>query len=205
MEPYISVIITVYNMKEYISKCLDSVLSQTLKNIEIIIVDDGSDDGSENICDIYKKDIRVKIIHKNNGGLVEARKTGIQYAASSLVTWVDGDDWIESDFLEKLYNKYIATNADMIVTSISFDIGDSQSLLSGGFPPGIYDAKDLFPRMLYFGEFYTYGILPHLCSKLVKKIRGTFLMFFGLSFCILCEKCLSYSSMLYCFVCKITQ
>ncbi len=115
MNPCVSVIIPVYNVEKYIHRCVDSVLAQTLDNIEIILVDDGSPDGSPAICDEYaKKDPRVKVIHKENGGLASARNAGMKVAAGEYMFFVDSDDWLEEDGLEILYNKAKETGVDFV-------------------------------------------------------------------------------------------
>ncbi len=104
MEKKISVIIPVYNVENYIRKCVDSVLGQTYQNLEIILVDDGATDLSGKICDEYaKKDNRVIVIHKENGGLSDARNAGLEIATGDYIGFVDSDDWIEPDMYERLY------------------------------------------------------------------------------------------------------
>ena len=96
MRELISVIIPVYNVAEYLPQCLDSVVSQTYRNLEIITVDDGSTDGSGTICDQYaEKDSRFRVIHKANGGVSSARNEGLKTAVGDLIGFVDADDWIE--------------------------------------------------------------------------------------------------------------
>jgi glycosyltransferase involved in cell wall biosynthesis len=110
----ISVIIPVYNVKEYLARCIDSVISQTFYNTEIILVDDGSTDGSGEICDTYQKeDKRIKVIHKKNGGLSDARNTGLDNATGQFVTLLDSDDWIELNMLETLYNALMEYDAEI--------------------------------------------------------------------------------------------
>ena len=99
----ISVIIPVYNVETYIRQCLDSVVNQTYKNLEIIIIDDGSPDNCGAICDEYAaKDERIQVIHKENGGLASARNAGIEYASGEWIAFVDSDDWCETDYYEQL-------------------------------------------------------------------------------------------------------
>ena len=94
----ISVIIPVYNVIDFLKECLGSVLNQTYKNLEIILVDDGSTDGSSQICDEYKKkDRRIQVIHKENGGLSDARNAGIKIAQGEYFSFIDSDDWIHED------------------------------------------------------------------------------------------------------------
>ncbi len=115
MEPLVSVIVPVYKVEKYINKCLDSILSQTYRNIEIILVDDGSPDRCPEICDEYaRKDNRVKVIHKENGGVSSARNRGIEESNGEYITFVDADDWIEPDMYEKMVKNLIDSNADSV-------------------------------------------------------------------------------------------
>lgn len=108
----ISVIIPVYNVEMWLKRCIESVINQTYTNIEIILVDDGSTDKSGLICDSYKsKDQRIKVIHKTNGGLSDARNAGIAIALGEYIGFVDSDDWIEPEMYEQLYNAAISHNA----------------------------------------------------------------------------------------------
>lgn len=105
MEELISVIIPVYNVEKYLERCVNSVVNQTYKNLEIILVDDGSTDTSPKLCDEWKKkDKRVKVIHKENGGLSSARNAGLSVVSGAYVGYVDSDDWIDIDMYEHLYN-----------------------------------------------------------------------------------------------------
>ena len=99
----ISVIIPVYNVRMYLKKCIESIIHQTYGNLEILIVDDGSDDGSEAICDQYgEQDHRIKVFHKDNGGLASARNYGLQYAGGDYIGFVDSDDYIDAGMYEHL-------------------------------------------------------------------------------------------------------
>lgn len=116
--PLVSIVVPVYNTQPYLRKCLDSILNQTYKNVEVICVDDGSTDGSELIVDDYaKKDYRVRVIHKGNGGESSARNAGLKIMTGNYVGFVDCDDWIESDMYEKLVNTVIKKNVDMVASS----------------------------------------------------------------------------------------
>ena len=110
----ISVIVPVYNCGQYLRQCLDSILAQTYTDLEILLVDDGSNDNTGDICDAYMEaDLRVKVIHKKNGGAVSARKAGLERASGRYIAFVDGDDWIEPDMLEKLYNTLTKQRVDV--------------------------------------------------------------------------------------------
>ena len=105
MEKLISVIVPVYNVEEYVEKCVLSIINQTYKNLEIILVDDGSTDNSGKICDeIAIKDNRIKVIHKKNGGLSDARNVGIDIAKGDYLGFVDSDDYIDPDMYSILLN-----------------------------------------------------------------------------------------------------
>ena len=116
MDDLISVIVPVYNVEKYIRKCIDSILSNTYKNLEIIIVDDGSVDSSSIICDEYKKkDERIVVIHKENGGLSDARNKGIEISNGKYLMFIDSDDYISIDMIETLYKRLISDNTDMSI------------------------------------------------------------------------------------------
>lgn len=105
-KPLISVIVPIYKVEKYLQKCIDSILSQTYENLEIILVDDGSPDSCGIICDEYEKnDSRIKVIHKRNGGLADARNTGMKEANGQYIAFIDGDDWIDPDYYLDLYTK----------------------------------------------------------------------------------------------------
>ena len=104
----ISVIVPVYNVEQYLERCVDSIINQTYTNLEIILVNDGSTDNSGKLCDeLAKKDERIRVIHKENGGLSDARNRGIDEAESDLVGFIDSDDYIDSDMYEVLLKNLI--------------------------------------------------------------------------------------------------
>ena len=116
VEKLISVIVPVYKVESYLKRCVDSILNQTYTNLEIILVDDGSPDNCGAICDEYaKKDIRVKVIHKQNEGVSKARNEGLSIATGEYVTFVDSDDYIEPNMYEQLYLAINRENADLAV------------------------------------------------------------------------------------------
>lgn len=115
-KPLISIIIPVYNVKKYLAQCVESVIQQTYTNIEIIIVDDGSNDGSGELCDIYaKKDRRIKVIHQENGGLSAARNKGISVARGEYISFIDSDDYIDINLYDYIYENVIKVeNVDIV-------------------------------------------------------------------------------------------
>ena len=125
----ISITVPVYNTSFFLKQCLDSLLNQSLMNIEFIIVDDGSTDSSGLICDEYaKKDPRFKVIHKENGGLASARQIGLENAKGDYIIVCDSDDWVEPDMYEKLYKKAIETDADIVTCGYFAEYSDGRSV-----------------------------------------------------------------------------
>lgn len=116
----ISVIIPVYKVEKYLKKCVDSVINQMFKDLEIWLVDDGSPDNCPAICDEYAaKDSRIRVIHKKNGGLSDARNAAIEVMTGKYVTFVDSDDYIAEDAIQTLYDALVATDADMSVGNMA--------------------------------------------------------------------------------------
>lgn len=119
--PKVSVIVPIYNVEKYLDRCVQSVLRQTLKDIEIILVDDGSPDGCPALCDAYAaKDKRIKVIHKTNAGLGMARNTGLDVATGEYVAFVDSDDFIEVNMYEHLYKEALKYDADVVFSDVRF-------------------------------------------------------------------------------------
>lgn len=120
MQSLISVIVPVYKVEKYLRKCVDSIISQTYTNLEIILVDDGSPDNCPKICDEYaKQDSRVKVIHKENGGLSDARNAGMAVATGEYISFIDSDDWIENNMLEILLKEITENNCDIASCGIN--------------------------------------------------------------------------------------
>ena len=114
-QPLISIIVPVYNAENYLEDCVESLLQQSYKNIEFILVDDGSTDTSAEICDIYsRKDTRVTVIHKENEGQAEARNIGVQYSHGEFIGFADDDDTLEPEMFEILYKNMMEYNAAVV-------------------------------------------------------------------------------------------
>lgn len=172
----LAVIVPVYNCSKYLNMCVDSIIRQEYENLEIILVDDGSTDESAAICDSYmQKDQRVKVIHKENGGLVSARVAGVAAAEAKYVTFVDGDDWISEETYSSLIGLLIDSEADLITygcirywedTDYKIDVDDT-------ITPGFYDkealAQEIIPRMLFDEKLEGWALDPSLCMKIFKK------------------------------------
>lgn len=163
MEELISVIIPVYKVEKYINKCIDSIINQTYKNLEIILIDDGSPDNCAKICDEYAKlDERIKVIHKKNGGQSEARNIGLDIAQGKYIGFVDSDDYIKNDMFEVLYRNLIEFNADISITNI-IEIKKRQEVIEKYNDIEIYDKTNIIPMLL------NNHITNYLYNKLYKK------------------------------------
>ena len=129
--PKISVIVPVYNTEKYLHRCIDSVLAQTYKDFELLLIDDGSKDSSGAICDEYAaRDSRVKVFHKENGGVSSARNAGLAIASGDWIMHLDGDDWIAPDIQERLIRKGEDTGADIVMGDFLFAYSDRDILYS---------------------------------------------------------------------------
>ena len=125
MDKLVSIIVPVYNVAPYLKKCISSILEQSYKRIELILVDDGSTDGSQSICDEYAKtDSRVVSLHKSNGGQASARNMGLDVAKGDYISFVDSDDWIHENMIEKLIDVAYSTNADIVSCGAFFVFPD---------------------------------------------------------------------------------
>ena len=173
MEPTISVIVPIYNIDKYIGICIESILNQAYRNLEIILVDDGSTDRCAEICDLYaKKDARIRVIHKPNGGLVSARKAGLLASAGEYVGYVDGDDWIGPGFYQALLTALLASNADIAVAGFSRDLFSKSQPILNNVPSGVYDGaalENVFSHMISDGVFFRHGITTYLWNKLFRR------------------------------------
>lgn len=169
-----SFIVSIYKVEKYLSQCIESILSQTYRDFEVILVDDGSPDQCPQICDEYAaKDNRLKVIHKENGGLMSTRKIGVSAASGDYICFVDGDDFISSDMLETyeaILNKY---NVDIICNGYSSYFEQKTDSILQRIPLGYYDKerlkKEVYPRMLSTEPFFSFFIIPSVCSKCFKR------------------------------------
>ena len=122
----ISIIVAIYNVDQYLEQCIDSIINQSYKNLEIILVNDGSTDNSKNICDYYSEiDKRIKVVHKKNGGVSSARNTGIDIATGDYIAFVDSDDYLELNMYETMINNLEQNQCDMGVCGYSIFYNDS--------------------------------------------------------------------------------
>ena len=165
----ISIIIPVYNVETYIHKCIGSVLAQTYRNIEVILVDDGSPDNSGIICDEYaKKDKRVSVIHKKNGGLSDARNAGIDAATGDYIVFVDSDDYIAPDMIEKLYETQKRNNADITVCGYRWVDKEGKNLKSFHMNSMVCSGREILNEYLV-NNINEWLVLVVACNKLFKR------------------------------------
>jgi glycosyltransferase involved in cell wall biosynthesis len=150
MSDLISIVVPVYNVESYLEKCIDSILNQSYSNFELILVNDGSTDNSGKICsDFEKKDSRIKVINKDNGGLSDARNHGIDIASGRYITFIDSDDFVEVDYIFYLYNllKKYGTKISICAYNILLENGEKINL-GKGFEETLMSKEDSFKRML---------------------------------------------------------
>ncbi len=120
-EPLISVVVPIYEVEKYLDRCVESIVNQTYKNLEIILVDDGSPDNCPKMCDSWaEKDNRIKVVHKENGGLSDARNAGMPFATGEIISFIDSDDWIELDMFEKMLNRMQKDNSDIVSCGVKW-------------------------------------------------------------------------------------
>ena len=159
-QPKISVIVPVYNVEKYLKQCLDSIVNQTYKNLEIIIVNDGTKDNSMKIVENYLQDNRIKVINKENGGLASARNSGLEKVTGKYISFIDSDDWIELNMYEELVSQI---NDEDILIYRYFSYDDKKKKIVGKKKIDFYSQNKLEDKYLYVE-------LPCCCwSKLYKK------------------------------------
>ena len=147
----ISVIVPVYKAEQTLDRCVGSIVSQTYRNLEIILVDDGSPDDCPAMCDTWSvKDARIKVVHQKNGGVTKARNTGLACATGDLLAWVDSDDWIDQHYLDEMYQLLVESNADMAVSKKRVESNSACALVS--------DAEEIMPHVDKNGKIFESAI-----------------------------------------------
>lgn len=174
MDDLISVIVPIYRVEKYLAQCIESIMNQTYSNLEIILVDDGSDDSCGKMCDDFAMaDERIVVIHKENQGLNNARKSGLLASSGEYVAYLDGDDWIERNMYEKLLDCIKKDGTDIVESGIFENCKSVERYISPLLEDGKYVYQDFINkveyRALYTGQFFESAISPYLCNKLFKK------------------------------------
>nr|WP_297915770.1 glycosyltransferase family 2 protein [uncultured Allomuricauda sp.] len=169
----ISVIVPIYKIEAYLPKCVESLLQQTFSKFELILVNDGSPDRCSQICDDFAEmDSRIKVVHKENGGLLSARKAGLKAASGKYISFVDGDDWVDRYYLDILVKLAEANSSDLVVTG-HFREFDGKIETIKPKSTGIYDEQDIkrtiLPKAIFNGNFCEHGISTYVWNKLFKK------------------------------------
>jgi glycosyltransferase involved in cell wall biosynthesis len=162
----ITVIVPVYGVEPYLRKCVDSIVAQTYTNLEIILVDDGSPDNCGKICDEYaERDERVRVVHKENGGLSDARNAGLNIMRGEYVAFVDSDDWVLPNYINDMYESLIKYESDISLsgTVYVYENGKRNMVLAINNTDGLYTQKEAVEKL-----FYQKGIYPSACSKLYR-------------------------------------
>ena len=177
MPCYFSLIVPIYKAEKYLSACVDSLLQQSFSDFEVFLVDDGSPDNCPDICDAYaQQDARVKVLHRKNGGVVAARKAGLDAATGKYICFVDSDDYIAPEMLQTLYSCAEQNDQpDMLLFNLYHDDNGTLHYYDMGVVPGFYDKQqlqnELYPRMLYDASkpFYSKLVTGYLWSKAIKR------------------------------------
>ncbi len=167
MKEKVSVIVPVYNAQNYIEKCIDSILGQSYDNIELILVDDGSPDGCPDICDRYANDnTKVKVLHKDNEGVSAARNDGLSLATGKYIQFVDSDDYLEKDMIEKMVKTIEGLNCDMALCGFNDTNMNHINSVLPSLSYGRHDRNDYLHEVMKDPFSLTYGVL---WNKLFKK------------------------------------
>lgn len=165
MNDLVSIIVPVYNVEKYLNACMISILNQTYANIEIILIDDGSKDNSGVMCDEYANiDSRVKVIHKKNGGLSDARNTGILKTNGKYIMFIDSDDVVASNYVEYLYTLLIENNADIAICDVVHCYPNKKIAFEQETSRRVFMPEEAIEEMLY-----QKNILVSACGKIYKR------------------------------------
>ena len=167
--PLISIIIPVYNAEQYLQRCLDSIINQTYRNLEIICIDDGSTDSSGAICDDNRsKDSRIRVVHQTNKGLSAARNKGLDIARGEYIAFIDSDDYVEREMYEKMLQAALLHHVDVCVCQWQYEFADGRQVVdTKKIDPSIYGCKSSteFTQFLYRGS-YENGVVVSAWNKL---------------------------------------
>ena len=172
-EKLISIVVPAYNVEKFLPSCIESILTQTYSNFELILVNDGSSDSSGEICNSYaKNDSRIKVIHQDNKGLVNARKSGLQVASCKYVLYIDGDDYVETNFCESLIKETYGFDADIVIGGYIRNYRGRMITVKNNLPEGRYENNEIekiWKKMIYTGDFFSHGISTYSWGKLFKR------------------------------------
>lgn len=169
MENKISVIVPVYNAEKYVKRCIDSILNQTYKNLEVVLVNDGSTDKSGYICDMYaKSDDRIKVVHQLNKGVCVARNTGIKESSGEYILFIDSDDWIEYNTLEILMNNVKFEDIDILIYGYKMEFIQKDNKKTKIVTPEKKFYKTVLDYLDDFNIYRTNGLFGYCWNKIYK-------------------------------------
>lgn len=171
---FFSVVVPIYNSEDYLSKCIESIINQEYKNLEIILIDDGSTDHSIDICNRYASvDKRIVVIHQGNHGLVYSRKKGVQIATGEYIAFVDSDDSIDTNMFSRIAEVLSENNTDIVAFGLKEIYSDRVTIKDNKYSYSFYDKnqieKQILPTMISYSSFFCFGMLPNLVCKVVKR------------------------------------
>ena len=170
MPPLVSVIIPIYNTKKYLARCIESILCQSYSDMDIILVNDGSTDGSLELCEKYReKDVRIQIVSQPNQGIIAAKKAGIRLCRGTYVMFVDSDDWIEPKLLETMVRTIRERGCSLVCTNVYMDYDGSTVEKRNAVPAGTYETRSIAKDLFYYKDTDHYGILPYSVAKLFPR------------------------------------
>ena len=196
----ISVIVPIYNTEKYLKRCIDSILQQTYKNLEIILIDDGSTDGSLEICNKYKnEDNRIRVIHTENGGVSRARNLGLENANGDFISFIDSDDYIDEDMYSKLYKEITNCDVDFLIFNAycNYDFEHISGIITKEQAFYYILDKDKF-RGYICNKFYKKSILKQ--QRFNEDIYICEDLLFNCEYLLKCKKCLVLNEKLYHYV-----
>lgn len=166
----VSVVIPVYNGDKYLCQCLDSIVNQTVfDNLEVIIINDGSTDKTPLICDSYAKMFsNIQVIHQQNHGLVATRKRGASIATCKYITYIDADDWVDTEYIEKLLIAMETNECALVISDMKYEFGSYSEKFNFAILPGIYSGeklKEFKNKYVYADRFFSFGSCVCVCGN----------------------------------------
>lgn len=161
----ISIIVPIYNVEQYLHRCVDSILAQDYANIELILIDDGSPDNCGVICDEYAQlDSRIKVVHKKNGGLSDARNAGLAIASGEFIAFIDSDDWVASDYISTMLKYMIETGCDICECEVVKTTGETKADTRENIKTTCYETVDALKALIYDKQLH-----QHVWNKLYRR------------------------------------
>ena len=171
-KPLVSIIVPIYNVEKFLDDCVESIVKQSYDNLDIILVDDGSPDNSPKICDEWaKKDNRIKVIHKKNGGVCSARNEGIKSAKGEWISFVDADDFIEETYVEDMYNKAIETNSKYVCCGYNKVYSNNVESINADGEVKELQKKDYLISLLNVQTSYGFVHMKLINKELFKNVK----------------------------------